>query len=107
MRYATKISEFVDVIMLPNLKSHRTEFHPLGRSSTACDSKLYEKLQLKRTKPLIEAKELILCHQFGLRENHSTIYQVHIIADIIERSPEERKFCSTVFLDVAQAFDKV
>ena len=33
--------------------------------------------------------------------------QVPRITDLIEKSLEERKVCSTVFLDVAQAFDKV
>jgi hypothetical protein len=70
-------------------------------------SKLFEKLLLKRLKLIIEDKNLILDHQFGLQTQHSTIDQVHRITNIIEQSLEEKKVCSTLFLDVAQAFDKV
>jgi retron-type reverse transcriptase len=50
---------------------------------------------------------LILNHQFGFRSNPSTIDQVHRITNIIENALEEEKICSAIFLDVAQAFDKV
>ena len=32
---------------------------------------------------------------------------MHRITNIIENAPEKKKVCSTIFLDVAQAFDKV
>jgi hypothetical protein len=70
-------------------------------------SKLFEKLLLKRLKPIIEERNLIPDHQFGFRHQHSTIDQVHRITNIIEQSLDEKKACSTIFLDVAQAFDKV
>jgi len=69
-------------------------------------SKLFEKLLIKRLKPVIERKTLIPSHQFGFRSKHSTIDQVHRITNIVENALEE-KVCSAVFLDVAQAFDKV
>src|SRR6266576_5594901 len=65
-------------------------------------SKLFEKLLLKRLKPLIEDK--IHDIQFGFRNKHATIEQVHRVTTEIERALEEKKFCSTVFLDVSQAF---
>jgi hypothetical protein len=37
---------------------------------------------------------------------HATIDQVHRITSVIEKALEEKKVCSTIFLDVAQAFDK-
>jgi hypothetical protein len=70
-------------------------------------SKLFEKLLLKKLKLIMEDKNLIPDHQFGFRTQHSTIDQVHRITNIIEQSLEEKKVCSTLFLDVAQAFDKV
>ena len=70
-------------------------------------SKLLEKLLLKRLKPIIEERQLIPNHQFGFRDQHSTIEQVHRIVNIIEKTIEEKKVCSTIFLDVAQAFDRV
>ncbi|CAA9993736.1 unnamed protein product [Nesidiocoris tenuis] len=38
---------------------------------------------------------------------HSTIDQVHRIVNIIEEALEKKNVCSGIFLDVAQAFDKV
>jgi hypothetical protein len=70
-------------------------------------SKLFEKLPLKRLKPLIESKNLIPSHQFGFRDKHATTDQMHRITNIIERAYEENKICSAIFLDIAQAFDKV
>lgn len=46
-------------------------------------------------------------HQFGFREHHSTTQQVHRIINKIAMSLEEKKYCSAVFLDISQAFDKV
>ncbi|CAB0001509.1 unnamed protein product [Nesidiocoris tenuis] len=40
-------------------------------------------------------------------EKHSTIDQVHRIVNIIEEALEKKNVCSGIFLDVAQAFDKV
>jgi hypothetical protein len=70
-------------------------------------SKLFEKLLIKRLKPIIERKNLIPNHQFGFRSKHSTIDQVHRITNIIEIALEEKKVCSAILLDVAPAFDKV
>ena len=50
---------------------------------------------------------MIPSHQFGFREKHSTIDQVHRLTDVIENAFEHKKICSAVFLDVSQAFDKV
>ena len=70
-------------------------------------SKLFEKLFLRRMKRIIERKQLVPDYQSGFRNKHATVDQVHRITDVIERSLEEKKICSAVFLDVAQAFDKV
>ena len=70
-------------------------------------SKLFEKLLLKRLKPVLESHGLIPDYQFGFRSSHSTLDQVHRITHVIEKSLEGKKVCGAVFLDVAQAFDKV
>jgi hypothetical protein len=46
-------------------------------------------------------------HQFGFRAKHSTIQQCHRIVNKIKESIEGKKVCTSVFLDVQQAFDKV
>ena len=70
-------------------------------------SKLFERIFLTRLTAVIENKRLIPDHQFGFRTNHSTIDQVHRITSVIEEAIEKKQVCSSVFLDVAQAFDKV
>jgi hypothetical protein len=70
-------------------------------------SKLFGKLIRKRLKPIIAKKHLVPTHQFGFSKNHSTIDQVHRITDIIEKTLDHKGACSAVFLDIAQAFDRV
>jgi hypothetical protein len=97
-----------EVIMIPKPGKpphEATSYRPI--SLLPILSKLFEKLLLKRLKIIIEEKKLIPDHQFGFRNQHSTIDQVHRITNIIEQTLEEKKVCSTVFLDVTQAFDKV
>lgn len=57
--------------------------------------------------PVIEESKLIPDHQFGFRQKHATIEQIHRLIYNIQRVFEERKYYSAVFLDVSQAFDKV
>lgn len=100
-----KIAEVI-MIPKPGKPPHETtSYRPI--SLLPIMSKLFEKLLLKRLKPIIERKNLIPDHQFGFRNNHSTIDQVHRITNTIEKTLEEKKVCSSIFLDVAQAFDKV
>lgn len=70
-------------------------------------SKLFEKLLLKRLKPILDQNKLIPNHQFGFRNEHSTIEQVHRIVNIINNDFEHKRYCSSAFLDISQAFDKV
>lgn len=86
---------------LTSLKSYR----PI--SLLPIMSKLFEKLILKRILPIIEEKNLLPTHQFGFRKKHSTIEQVHRLIYIIEEAIQKEEVCSALFLDVAQAFDKV
>ena len=46
-------------------------------------------------------------HQFGFRKEHSTIQQCHRLSDSINRALEKREYCSAVFIDISQAFDKI
>ena len=97
-----------EVIMLPKPgkpPNDVSSYRPI--SLLPIISKLFEKLLLKRLKPIIERNRLIPDYQFGFRQKHSTIDQVHRITDIIECALEEKQICSALFLDVAQAFDKV
>lgn len=64
-------------------------------------SKILEKLLLKRLLPIIDKDNLIPNYQFGFRQQHSTIEQVHRIVNKIHHSFEDKLLCSAVFLDVA------
>jgi len=70
-------------------------------------SKILEKRLLKRIYRDTNLQDWIPSHQSGFRIAHSTIRQCYRITDIINKAFEEHKYCSAVFLDVSQAFDKV
>ena len=100
-----KVSE---IIMIPKPGKNHSKvesYRPIALLPIM--SKLLEKLLLKRFKLIIEKYQLVPSHQFGFRNNHSTIDQIHRITDVIEKSLEHKKVCSAVFLDIAQAFDRV
>ena len=108
LKYVPRLWKVADVIMIPKPGKplhDAASYRPI--SLLPVMSKLFEKLLIKRLKPIIERKNLIPNHQFGFRSKHSTIDQVHRITNIIEKALEEENVCSAVFLDVAQAFDKV
>ncbi|XP_034478912.1 uncharacterized protein LOC117785087 [Drosophila innubila] len=46
-------------------------------------------------------------HQFGFRREHGTEQQLARVTQFILQAYEERKFCSAVFVDIAEAFDRV
>jgi hypothetical protein len=60
-------------------------------------SKFFGKVILKRLKLIIEKYQLVPSHQFQFRSKHSSIDQVHRITDVIEKSLEQKKKCSTIF----------
>lgn len=70
-------------------------------------SKLYERLLLKRINSDPDTAAWIPLHQFGFRENHSTVQQTHRITHKIQQAFENKEYCTSVFLDVKQVFDKV
>jgi ribosomal protein S20 len=70
--------------------------------------KLYKKLILKRLKSILDEKQITPTHQFGFRNKHSMTDQLNRITTMIKKKTlGGKKVCSTIFLDVAQAFDKV
>lgn len=70
-------------------------------------SKVFEKLFLKRLQVLIDEDLVVPGHQFGFRQKHGTVEQVHRVVHTIRQCLENKQFCSAAFLDVSQAFDKV
>lgn len=70
-------------------------------------SKLFEKLLKHKLTPILNDNDCIPNHQFGFRSLHSTIEQTHRVVQVIRKAFEEKKYCSALFIDVSQAFDKV
>jgi hypothetical protein len=100
--------KFAQIIMIPKLGKPANEvnsYRPIILLPVT--SKLFEKLLLKRIRKDLDMSTVILDYQFGFREGHSTIRQRHRIVNKIAPSLEEETMCTAVFLDVAQAFDKV
>jgi retron-type reverse transcriptase len=69
--------------------------------------KIFVKATLKRLRPILEEEIILPDHQFGFRQQHSTIEQVHRITEIIRGTSEKKQHCSAAFLDITHAFDKV
>jgi hypothetical protein len=62
---------------------------------------------LKILRPISEEKRIILNHQFGFRQQQSTIEQVDKITEITQGTFERKPYCSAAFLDITQASDKL
>jgi hypothetical protein len=70
-------------------------------------AKLQEKLLLCRITPNFATSDRISHHQFGFRQADSTIQQCHRITHTILKALNNKDYCTSVFLDVSQAFDRV
>lgn len=100
-----KIAEIITIHKPGKPTDDVASYRPISLLSVI--AKIFEKLIRDRLKPIIAERNIIPNHQFGFRDNHSTIDQVHRISEFIESAYEEKKTCAAVFLDVSQAFDKV
>ena len=108
LSYIPNIWKVAEIIMIPKPGKSPNEvksYRPISLLPSI--SKLFEIVIQKRIQVYIERFKVIPNHQFGFRRSHSTIDQIHRITDVIEKVYEKQEVCSTVFLDVAQAFDKV
>lgn len=108
LSYWPKQLKFAQIIVLlkPGKPPNEvTSYRPISLLPVL--SKILEKILLTRIHEDHNAEEWIPKHQFGFRHQHSTIQQCHRITDQINKALEEKKYCSALFLDISQAFDKV
>lgn len=106
--YFPNVWKISQIIMIPKPGKDLTQissYRPISLLPTI--SKLFERLLLSKITPYLNNSSIIPQHQFGFREKHGTIEQVHRIVSEISKAFVEKKYCSAIFLDVAQAFDKV
>lgn len=82
-----------------------SSYHPISLLSIV--GKLFEKILLKRITKIAADKKIISDFQFGFKSKHSTIHQLHRVVDQISSAFESKKICIGIFLDIAQAFDRV
>lgn len=97
-----------EVIMIPKPGKPEhilSSFRPI--SLLPIFSKIFERIFKKRLLPLLKNENIIPDHQFGFRQKHGTPEQCHRIINTIIDTLETKKYCSAVFLDVQQAFDRV
>lgn len=108
LRYFPAAWRKADVIMIckPNKpKDTPSSYRPISLLPVL--GKLFEKLLLQKLEPILEENSLIPSFQFGFRRKHSTIDQALAVLQKASAALEEKKYCCAVFLDVAQAFDRV
>jgi hypothetical protein len=70
-------------------------------------SKLFERLLMDRLFEVEEFELAIPCHQFGFRKEHGTDQQLFRVSQFILKGFEASKFCSAVYIDISEAFDRV
>ena len=70
-------------------------------------SKILEKIIYDRIKPIIEKEKLTPDYQFGFRNKHSMIEQIHRLINEIILALENKQYCAALFVDIEKAFDKI
>ena len=100
-----KVAETV-MILKPGKPAHDPKsYRPI--SLLPITAKVLERLLLTRILHVIAEKKVIPEHQFGFRSKHGTIDQIHRIVEKIHDAFESKEYCSAVFIDISQAFDRV
>jgi len=97
----------ITLILKPGKKStsEMTSYRPISLLSGL--SKIFEKLIMSRLFNIQDFAKAVPNHQFGFRREHGTEQQLARVTQFILQAYEERKFCSAVFVDIAEAFDRV
>jgi hypothetical protein len=100
--------KFAQIIMIPIPGKTANEVNPYRPISLLpVTSKLFERILLNRIRNDIDLSIVIPEYQYGYRGGYSTMQQMYRIVNKIATSLEEKKHCTAVFLDVAQAMDKI
>lgn len=93
-----KIWKFAVIILIPkqNKPKHlSSSYRPISLLPVL--GKLFEKVLLKRLRPILQNIQIIPNNQFGFRNRHSTIHQVHRLTDEISTALENKEYCSGLF----------
>lgn len=102
---AWKIAKLIVILKPGKPPEDPSSYRPISLISII--AKIFEKVVLSRMQSIVIKKDLLPSFQFGFREKHSTIEQVHRIYNIARQALENKEFAPAAFLDVSAAFDKV
>ena len=97
IQYFPKPWKLAQIKMLPKpgKDPHQTaSYRPI--SLLPVFSKILEKIIYCRIKTIIEIKKLIPEHQFGFRNKHSTIEQMHRLINEIIIALENKEYCTAL-----------
>jgi hypothetical protein len=106
--YWPKQLKTAEIILIPKPGKDPREvssYRPISLLSIV--NKIFEKLILRRLNADLKPDEWMPSHQFGFQNHHSTIQQTHRIIHTFNQALEAKQYCTSIFLDVSQAFDKV
>lgn len=96
----------ITMILKPGKSANEvTSYRPI--SLLAGFSKIFERLLLYRLFECKDFADAIPTHQFGFRKEHGTEQQLRRVTQFILKAYENRCFCSAVFIDISEAFDRV
>lgn len=90
-KHMPSIWKLAEIKMIPKPGKNPTDvssYRPISLLPVL--GKLFEKFFSKRLKIVIQDKNIIPNHQFGFREKHSTIEQIHRITHSIEIALEKK-----------------
>jgi len=94
-----KVSQIITILKPGKTADEFTSYRPI--SLLPILSKLFEKFFLTRLQPLLHEQRTLPDHQFGFRQKHATIEQVHIVTNAITEALENHKYCAAAFLDIS------
>ncbi|KAH0813919.1 hypothetical protein GEV33_008872 [Tenebrio molitor] len=100
-----KVAQIIMILKPGKKPEHVSSYRPI--SLLPMLSKVLEKLYVKKLNIIIAERKIIPNHQFGFRNEHGTIEQVHRLVNQINKDLNAKRYCSAAFLDISQAFDKI
>jgi hypothetical protein len=100
-----KLTRVIMILKPGKQPTEVTSYRPITLLSII--SKTLEKRLLHRLLSDSHSQDWISSHQSGFPKAHSTIQQCHRLTTIINKPLENHQYCSAVFPDVSQVFDKV
>jgi hypothetical protein len=96
------------IIMIPTPGKNPMDVFILPTNELTTDSfKSTRKAYTQKNYKDLNPQDWIPNQQFGFRQSHSTVQQCRRIRDVINKAMETQQYCTSAYLDVSQAFDKV